>query len=188
MLKLIKEYGKYVEITGFRGVKIENPPAFISALQKDLPKDVEAQLLEADLVASWQHLYFAVLNALMAHKNKRNISKSLAVETVLYASAQRQIKKAIDAIGVKPDSKNIAGVIISENAGSTKTGLSAIIKCLGAQPDETVLEVSKTKISRIRSAFKISDVELEALAATGNDEQALVDAVVERVALLSTQV
>jgi hypothetical protein len=48
--------------------------------------------------------------------------------------------------------------------------------------------VSKTKISRIRSAFKISDVELEALAATGNDEQALVDAVVERVALLSTQV
>ena len=96
MLKQITEYNKYIEITGFRNIKIENTPAFLSVLHKLLPGDIEIQFSDADFVASWEHLYFAIVNALTAFKNKRNISKSLAVETVLYASAQRQIKKAID--------------------------------------------------------------------------------------------
>jgi len=186
MLKRIEEYGKYVEISGFRNVQIENTPAFIVALRKDLPEDVEVQLLEADLVATWQHLYFSVLNALMAQKNKRNISKSLAVETVLYASAQRQIKKAIEIIGVKPVSKNIAAVLISANADSIKLGLIVIAKCLGVQPDETVLELSKAKIAGIQRVFGISDLELETVVA-GDTEEALVAGVVEHMALLSTQ-
>ena len=132
MLKQLEEYGKYVEITGFRNIKIEDAKAFIDALHADLPLVVEVQLFDADLVASWQHLYFAALNALMAFKNKRNISNSVAVETVLYASSQRQIKKAIDAIGLKPSSANAAVMVMSGNVDSVKAGLLAVVKCMGA--------------------------------------------------------
>ena len=187
MLKRIEEYGKCVEISGFCNVVIGDAPQFLSALHRDLPENVEVQLMDADLVASWQHLYFAVLNALMAHKTKHNISKSLAVETVLYASAQRQIKKAIAAIGVKPTSKNIAAIVIGENAETAKIGLSAITQHIGAQPNEAVLELSEAKAGRIKNAFGVSAIELETATATGNVEQALVDLILERMALLSTQ-
>jgi tRNA threonylcarbamoyladenosine modification (KEOPS) complex Cgi121 subunit len=186
MLKQITEYNKYIEITGFRNIKIENTPVFLSALHKLLPEDIEIQFFEADFVASWEHLYFAMVNALTVFKNKRNISKSLAMETVLYASAQRQIKKAIDTIGVKPTTRNVAMVIISENTNSIKAGLSAVVQHLGMQPDETILELSETKIQLLRHAFDISDTELE--TATGDSDAALVNLVIERVALLSTQI
>jgi KEOPS complex subunit Cgi121 len=186
MLKQITEYNKYIEITGFRNIKIENTPAFLSVLHKLLPEDIEIQFSDANFVASWEHLYFAIVNALMAFKNKRNISKSLTVETVLYASAQRQIKKAIEIIGVKPITRNVAMIIISENTNSIKAALSAVVQHLGMQPDETVLELSKTKIQLLRHAFNISDTELE--TATRDSDAALVNLVIERVALLSTQI
>jgi KEOPS complex subunit Cgi121 len=186
MLKQITEYNKYIEITGFRNIKIENTPIFLSVLHKFLPGDIEIQFSDADFVASWEHLYFAIVNALTAFKNKRNISKSLSVETVLYASAQRQIKKAIDIIGVKPTTRNVAMIIISENTNSIKAGLSAVVQHLDMQPDATVLELSKAKIQLLRHAFDISDTELE--TATGDSYAALVNLVIERVALLSTQI
>lgn len=187
MLKPLAEYGKFVEITGFVGVRIGNEKDFMVALREAVPKTVEVQFFDADLVATWQHLYFAVLNALMAFKNKRNISKSVAVEVVLFASAQRQIKKAIDHIGVKCSSSNIAAVLVSDDVDAAKVGLAAVKKCLGVEPDDSVLELTKTKVPRIKRAFSISDAALEASTATKNSAQALVDLVLENVALLSTQ-
>jgi tRNA threonylcarbamoyladenosine modification (KEOPS) complex Cgi121 subunit len=115
------------------------------------------------------------------------VSKSLAVEVMLYASAQRQIKKAIALIGVKPGSTNVAAVILSRNVDSAKAALHAVSKCIGAEPDESVLELSAEKVERIKRAFGISEVELETAAVAKDAQQALVDVVIERVALLSTQ-
>jgi tRNA threonylcarbamoyladenosine modification (KEOPS) complex Cgi121 subunit len=187
MLKYLEEDGKFVEITGFRNVKIKDAKDLLNVVRGETAQDAEVQFFDADLVASWQHLYFEVLNALMALRNNRNISKSAAVEVMLYASAQRQIKKAIDFIGVKSSSRNVAAVIISENACSSKAGLAAVTKFLSAEPDESVLELSKEKTQRIKCAFNISEVELETVTAKKDAAQALVDSVIERVALLSTQ-
>ena len=187
MLKHLEEYGKYVEITGYRNVKIKDAKELLNAVRGEAALDAEVQFFDADLVASWQHLYFAVLNALMALRSKRNISKSLAVEVLLYASAQRQIRKAIELIGVKGCSKNVAVVILGANAALVKMGVCAVTKCLNLEPDESVLELSKEKTQRVKCAFGISDVELETVTAKKDAEQALVDSVIERVALLSTQ-
>jgi tRNA threonylcarbamoyladenosine modification (KEOPS) complex Cgi121 subunit len=109
------------------------------------------------------------------------------MEVMLYASAQRQIRKAIQLIGVKRDSANVALVIIGENPDAIKGILSAVSKCVGAEPDETVLELTKEKTHRIRKAFVISANELEAVMEEENANQALVNLVIERTALLSTQ-
>ena len=187
MLNHLEEFSKYVEITGYRKVKIKDAKELLNAVRGEAALDAEVQFFDADLVASWQHLYFAVLNALMVLRSGRNISKSLAVEVMLYASAQRQIKKAIELIGVKGCSKNVAVIILSANADSVKTGVRAVTKCLNLEPDESVLELSKEKTQRIKCAFGISDVELETVTAKKDAEQALIDSVIERVALLSTK-
>jgi tRNA threonylcarbamoyladenosine modification (KEOPS) complex Cgi121 subunit len=188
MLKHLEEDGKFVEISGFRDIQIEDPTHFLSAVRKALPNNVEVQFFNADLVASWQHLYFAIANALMAFRTERNVSKSIAVEVALYASAQRQITKAIERIGVTKDTANVAMIVVCESEDSAKATLKAVAKRLVKEPDEKVLELSPEKIKLIKRVFGISDVELEAVAgAKDNAAEALVDAVIERVALLSTQ-
>lgn len=187
MLKYIEETGKCVEITGFRNVRVGDAEEFVKAVRNEKQQRVWVQFFDAELVATWQHLHFAVLNALLAFKNERNISKSVAMEAMLYASAQRQIKKAIDFMGVKCDSANVAVVIIGERLDSVKAVLSAVSKRIGAEPDETVLELSRKKAQRIREAFGITEKELEAVMEKNNVEQALVKLVIERMALLSTR-
>jgi 23S rRNA pseudoU1915 N3-methylase RlmH len=81
----------------------------------------------------------------------------------------------------------VAVVIIGENPNPVKVCLSAISKRLGKEPDETVLELTKEKTQSIRKAFGINAKELEAVMEKNNVEQALVNLVIERTALLSTQ-
>jgi tRNA threonylcarbamoyladenosine modification (KEOPS) complex Cgi121 subunit len=187
MLQALGEYGRYVEISGFRKPRICNTKVFLVDLSKYLPEGVEVQFFNADLVATWQHLYFAALNALLAFKTKRNISKSVAVETALYASAQRQIRKALDLIGINPETENVALIIFGSDKSSVKAGFLTVAKRVGAEADETVLELSEDKVQKIRGAFDVSDVELKNMFRR-DLRQPLVDLVVERVALLSTRI
>jgi len=186
MLKRLAEWSKFVEISGFREAKIENAREFMETARKQLPEGVEAQLFDADLVATWQHPYFAALNALAAFKSGRNLSNSVAVESALYASAQRQIKKALEFIGVKAASRNVAVLVVGGDAGSVRGGFEVLAAQMGGKPDETVLELSPPKIVQIRRAFDVSDLELQA-ADKSDKEQALVDLIIERMALLSTR-
>ena len=187
MLKHIEETGKYVEITGFRNIMIGDAEEFLKAVRKEKQQRVWVQFFDAELVATWQHLHFAVLNALLAFKNERNISKSVAMEAMLYASAQRQIRRAIELMGVKCDSANVAVVIIGKSVDSVKVVLSAVSEAIGAEPDGAVLELSRKKAQRIREAFGITEKELKAVMEKNNVEQALVKLVIERMALLSTR-
>lgn len=187
MLKYIKEAKKFLEITGFGDLNIQNSEEFVEITRKELPENTWVQFFDSDMVATWQHLYFAVLNALLAFKQEVNISNSIAMETMLYASAQRQIQKALDSMGVKYSSTNVAVVIIGESAESVKAALSEISKRIRKEPNDSVLEISKNKMEKIRELFDINDAELETLLKRDNKIEPLVDLVIERVALLSTQ-
>ena len=188
MLKRLEEYGKFIGITGFSGIRVENARVFLGLICKNLPADVEIQLFDADLVASWQHLYFAALNTLSAFRNGRNLSKSLAVESALYASSQRQIKKALDFIGVKPETVNVAVLMFGPDERSVEVGLSSVSRQLCVAADDGVLELTEAKIKRIRVAFDVSYEELQAVSSHLNVVDAIVDLIVERVALLSTRI
>ncbi len=187
MLRQVGEFGKWIEINGFRGIKIGDAKALAETIIKQMPQGVEVQLFNADLVAGWQHLYFAAINALSAFETKRNISKSLAVETALYASAHRQIKKAIDQIGLKTDSENAGVLVIGGDGDSVKLGFKEVSRLFDLNPDDTVLELSEIKILRIKSEFDVCDSELQTVSSRGNPDQALADIIIERVALLSTR-
>ena len=112
MLHQIKEFGTYAEITGFQSREILGRRSLPARNTERKPALLNCNFYDADLIATRKHLYFAVLNALQAFHNKTNVAKSLAVETMLYASAQRQIQRAIQRCGIKPQTQNMAVVII----------------------------------------------------------------------------
>ena len=187
MLKYVEEAEIYLEISGFRDVEIGDPTNFLKAHRKFVSKGNFIQFFDAELIATWQHLYFAALNALLAFKDGNNISKTAQMETVLYSAAQRQIEKAIKTIGLKRKSSNVAILIAGEDPSSVKEILNAISKRIGKDPDETILELTIEKIQKIRQLFQISDVEIEAVSET-DPEKAIVDLIIERMALLVTQI
>lgn len=187
MLRRLEEFGKHVAIAGFKDVKIADVEKFLGTVKNKIGLDVEFQFFNAKLVATWQHLYFASLNALTAFKNQTNISKSLAVETMLYASAQRQIRKAMELIGIKREVSEITVLVIGEDAESVTSALSCVAELLNAKRDDKVLMLSEEKIRALKKAFDISDIEIATVMSKDDLEKAVVDLVTERMALLSTR-
>ncbi|MEA2090656.1 MAG: KEOPS complex subunit Cgi121, partial [Thermoproteota archaeon] len=161
---------------------------FIGLVRGKVGDTAEVQFFNADLVAGWQHLYFAALNALTVFRSQMNISNSLAVETLLYASAQRQINNAIEKLGVKPETSQVAVLALSENRKSIKKVLEVVSGLMNGERDDSVLELTEGKSESVKRLFGISDVELQAkLENEKGEKQALTDLVIEHVALLSTK-
>jgi len=187
VLKYIREYGKCIAITGFRNARIKDIKEFFKTIRLEKRSNVEIQFFDAQLVATWQHLYFAALNALTAFKNNENISKSLAMEIMIYASAQHQIRRGVEILGVKPDVSKIAVLIMGEKPEIVKSALQMVSKYVNAKNDDTVLELSEEKARIIQRTFGISDLELKTIMKKDGLEKALTDLLLERMALLATQ-
>lgn len=187
MLKQIEEFETYAEISGYKNVKISQAKEFLESVSRKKPAGVEAQFFDARRVATWEHLYFAALNALKAFRNRENISKSLAMETLLYVAGERQIIRAVELVGIRESSSDVAVLIIGKEPRKMKSALSKISKNIGGQRDEKVLELSKDKMATIQRVFNVLDAELRTVMERNDVEKALTDLVVERVALLATQ-
>ena len=187
MIEKLDEFGKYVVITGFRNAKIGDVNSFFS-LVREKAMAAEIQIFDANLIATWEHLYFAALNALTAFNGSMNISNSLAMEALLYASAQRQIDKAIDLLGMKPKSKNVAVLIITNTLKEAESALESLSKLVLGECDDDILELTDEKAVGIRKLFEISDLELKSkLSREEFEKEALVELVIEHMALLATQ-
>lgn len=187
MIKKLEELNGYIAIAGFNKVQIEDVNGFIGLVRDKVGSIAEVQFFNADLIAGWQHLYFAAVNALTVFRNHLNISNSVAVETLLYASAQRQIITAIEKLGVTPETSQVAVLALSENHKNAKNVLEVVSQLMDGKRDDSVLELTHKKIERIKKLFEISDVALQAKLENKNGEKkALTDLVIEHVALLST--
>jgi KEOPS complex subunit Cgi121 len=186
-LEKFNGHNGHITIAGFKKVKIKDIKGFLEHIRREV-RDAHVQFFDAKLIAGQQHLYFAALNALKAFKRKSNISSSLAIEAILYASAQRQIRKAVNLLGVKKDSSKVAVLIIAENRQRMEDCLRVVSRLVPGERDDTVLELTDEKIGDTKRLFDISDLEIEAkLRRKGLEKEALIDLVIEHVALLATQ-
>jgi len=177
----------FIATAGFKNVKITDITGFLEHVRKEV-KECHVQIFDAKLIAGQQHLYFAALNALKAFEKKSNISSSLAIEALLYASAQRQIRKAVDKLGVKQDSSQVAVLIIAENKQGMNNCLEVVSKLISGERNDGVLELTDEKTGDIKKLFDISDLEIEAKCRRkGLEREALADLVIEHVALLAIQ-
>lgn len=187
MLRFVKEFQKYVLITGFRKVRIDNPQEFLKQTKREVPLNVEIQFFDAENIATWRHLYFAILNALTVFRNGVNVSRSPAMETLVYASAQKQIRKATEILGVKPTSTKIAVLMIGEKTEDLESTLSELSRQIKAEKDETVLDLTEEKMTNIRRIFDVTREEISTVMRGRELKDALVDLVIERMALLAAE-
>jgi tRNA threonylcarbamoyladenosine modification (KEOPS) complex Cgi121 subunit len=187
MTKKTEEPNENITIAGFRNVQIEDVNAFLEHFRTE-KMEASVQFFDAKHVAGPQHLYFAALNALNAFEKNTNISNNLTVEALLYASAQRQIKKAVKTLGIKQGSSEVAALIITENRHKKSDYLRLVTKTVPGERDDSTLELTDKKIVDIKKLFGISDLEFEAkLEKEGLEKEALTDLVIERMALLGTK-
>ncbi|MDG6223051.1 MAG: hypothetical protein IAX21_01655 [Candidatus Bathyarchaeota archaeon] len=176
-----------IAILGFRDVKIDNIPAFLEQL-KTQNSEVTFQLFDAKNIAGPQHLYFAAVNALNTFAKKTNISNNLQVEALLFASAQRQITKAVEMLGIKKGTSEIAALIFVENENQKTDAIQSFTKLISGKRDDSIISLTNEKTETIKKLFEISELEFNAcLKKESTEKETLVDLVIERMALLVTK-
>lgn len=177
--------GKYLVVGGLRKVEIIDVENTLNLIRARVGS-CQFQILDASMVAGFEHIYFAVLNALKSFRSGLNISKSLAIEMMTFASGQDQIREAIEVLGVKPGLQNIAVAVIADSRDEAFAALNNILDLLGGERDDGVIELTEEKIPFMVERFNISSSELEAFM-RGSLKDALKGAIIERMALLITQ-
>ena len=169
----------YVTITAATNTEITDINKTLAELDKKVSGTV-FQLFDADKIADQYHLYYAAANAYYAMENGGNISNKLDVETLLYASTQNQISKAIKLIGVSEKTKRIAVVVISEQENDSTA--KKIAEYLG-DLDDKALEIDQEKFVALKKLYEITDTAIETV---GCDRyKALTSLITEKSTLIS---
>jgi len=184
----ISEFSKYLLITAIEHTKVRHVEGFLERLRRKSPA-IEVQVLRPDRVAGAEHLFFATMNALNAFKQETNLSKGLPMEILLYASAQRQIKNAIEMLGLKENPGKLALVAVSNDRGKLENLLKVVLSLTKGVENEAALDKwSNMKIEELKKLYGISERELAATTSKKTSiEKALKNSIIERMAILVTQ-
>ena len=158
------------------------------SLAKSLSSDsIVVQLMNGKLIADETHLLSAAQNALNAQNGGYMLSRSLDVEIIVYASAQRQIGRALEELGVYDDLEHIAAVTIGSDKKTVEQTLRNMGEKIGTEFSNP-FEASKERYDRIREHFKIEEKEISTFTES-NDvmerQKALSRCIVSRVSLVA---
>ena len=160
------------DIAGAKGSKIDPEAVVRTAAEWASSRGAEVCLLDARSVFGRDHLESAALHAIRARDARTMSSRSVAMETLLYAAGARQVQDAIRSVGLRKDTTAIGVVIF----GSAK--VDDLIHDMGWSRDDGVLDAEGKSLERVG----ISDRE----AKTVSDRQRA-DLVLEKVALLDVE-
>lgn len=169
----------YVTITAAKNTEIFDINETLKEIDRKA-NDKTYQLFDADKIAGPIHLYFAAANANYAIENGLNISNRLDIETLLYASTQTQISKAIQTIGISSNTHQVAIVVISK-IKDDQVAVS-IAEYLG-EIDDSALEISPKKFQALIKLYNLSKKAIESI--DGDKKTALTSLITEKGALIS---
>jgi tRNA threonylcarbamoyladenosine modification (KEOPS) complex Cgi121 subunit len=157
----------HIGICGMTGCTVENGVNQLFDRLKTFDKDqtiLAVQLFDSGTIATHLHPLISALYALHAFKTSKNISNTLGTEILLYASAQRQIIDAIQRIGLKPTSRNVAAIAVGSKQERVIQIIKRVTQELGGQMDDNVLSINEPeKVETIERVFGISRKELESI-------------------------
>lgn len=169
----------YVTITAAANTHVPDIHQTLGKLDKIADGKVY-QLFDADKITDHRHIHYAAANAYHAMKTGNNISKTLNVETLLYASTQDQIYKAIQAIGVNPKTRYIAILVVSKTDNDELA--KQIAHHLGTL-DDNLLQLTPEKYDTLKQFYGITETAINTVK--GEKYHALTSLITEKGALLS---
>ena len=138
-----------LQILGLKGeiISVSETLNQINSFKKD---SEIIQLLNADAVAGKRHIEHGVNQAFLAFNRGENLANDLSVEICLRCSAQRQISKAFDLLGLKEGKMNLCAVLI--DCDDYTSELSSLFEL-----DDDVL---CPDVEKLKEIYSISDGEL----------------------------
>lgn len=159
-------YMDNIQILGFKGTinSIGETLDYIDSIKED---GEIIQLLNADSIVSKNHIIHGVNQAFLAFDRGENLANDLSVEIALRCSAQRQISKAFNILGLKEGEMNLCVILI--NSKDHFEELSKIFT-----PDDSVFDLDESNLIKI---YKISDDEIINMS--------LEDIIIDRIAKLT---
>lgn len=186
MIRKINDH--YLLTVAIRGATISDPEHLLEHL-RTVTKTAQIQLVKAQLIAGPEHIEFAAQNALRSFKGPRPMTKSLAMELLLYISCQRQISVAIQRIGIARGDREIVLVSVSSSKDSLESLAQTLPSIIPGNHDESLPEItSEKKKEALKEYYEIEDKEVEAARFPGeSDTDVLKRLVIERSALLSLE-
>jgi len=157
-----------IEVAGARGSVRDAKGLVLRALAWGAAHGADVQLVDATRVVGAEHLLAAAGKAERSLAEGRNAGATRSLETLLYASGERQITAALKKMGVKDESTEVAAIVWDG-------AVDPLLRELGLARDDGVLAASEEKLLR----FGITAIELSTLP-----ETRWADLVLERVALV----
>jgi len=160
------------DIAGAKGSRVDPEAVVRTAVEWASSRGAEVCLLDARSVFGRDHLQSAALHAIRAREARTMSSRSVAMETLLYAAGARQVQDAIRSVGLRQDTTAIGVVLF----GPAK--VDDLVHDMGWSRDDGVLDAEGKSLENLG----ISDRE----AQTVSDRQRA-DLVLEKVALLDVE-
>ncbi len=134
------------------GAKIEEPCSAEDVLQKvedyKRKNGTTVQVFDPDMVIGRDHLKWAYEKAKECFENGTNRADSLEIEIILWSSGRRQIRRALDKMGL-PDRAEKAAILVEDDP-------EEFLSYMGWERYDAVLEPSKEKLKN----FGISEEEM----------------------------
>jgi len=138
-----------------------------------------SQVFDASRIAGKMHLAHAAKLALTAQFTRRRFTSSLGLELVCWAAGVRQINLALERVGLRGGSTEVAILTLGRSQPAVKRAQADIFSELGIERDDSVLELTPKKTLSLASVFSISGREL---GVAGIEKLVL-----EKIALLSLE-
>lgn len=145
------------------------------------------QFLDSSLIVSIGHLLSAAQNAVNAWKGDYMLTRGLDAEILVYASAQRQISRAIENLGIRDGLQSIALVVVGSSKKDVRNVITKMITKVGEEV-KTAFVPDRERLERIMHHYGVNEKEVKAL--TDSDEieiwaEALSRCVVSRVSIVA---
>jgi len=116
-LNLFENFGieETIEIAGFKGNidGIPNALKKIDSIKSNCCDGCIIQLMDGKAVAGKKHILHGIIHGILAFKRKENLANDLGIEICVRTSAQRQISKALNVLGLKEGEMDIVAILIN---------------------------------------------------------------------------
>ncbi len=170
---VIQELDSYVYLVFGATIQDQSKSINIKSILDELEDKFElvgSQLFDFRLIWGYKHVYSALWHAEKAKISNNMISKSFSMEILLYLAGCRQIKKALDMLGVKSNSEKIIGVVVGENRKELPEAFQFLKNTIQFDADTSIIEqydlkrkwlIEQLLKENYQYANTFSDVEIE---------------------------
>ncbi len=143
-----------VGMSEFKNSAHLNRKALLTLASPKADSILAIQFFDSSMTVDELHLLSAVQNAVNAWKGGYMKSRGLDVEMIVYASAQHQIGRALELMGVTDETEAVIAVVLGEQLDSVKD----CMRTLGLAIGKEITPAFRKTLDRIKALMKVFNI------------------------------